>query len=251
MQVEPTGITTIHYNCHPSKLQVSRTNTLSIAIAISKSTTSHYDQGNMPRVYSNIMDITPTSEQNWTVLIQVLEVGHKQQDKDQQNYRRLLFIDAQGTTVPAIIFSYHLKHFEGVFVPYRKYSILNAKLVWTDPRVIVGSYTHTWSLTKQTLVETHTNEVSPLTCKFEIAVLHHLINCTNLQKQTSIKGSRNQVFSEPANKSRATSSKKDVIIVNDELVLITYSLINHYSNCITIQSIQHEKTIGLNIVGCI
>ncbi|KAL4580563.1 hypothetical protein LXL04_016762 [Taraxacum kok-saghyz] len=163
----------------------------------------------MPRVYSNILDITPTSDKNWTVLVQVVELGPTQQSKDLKNYRRLLFTDTKGTTMPAIIFSFHLKHFEHVFTLYRKYYVSNANLITTDPHFVDGPYTHTWSLTKQTLVEPHANEtITPLPCK----LYKHAETGTN----QNIRGVVVRCFPSHKINPGQPSSKRDIVIVNEE-----------------------------------
>lgn len=49
----------------------------------------------MSREYYNILDIIPTLNKRWTVLLQVLEIGHTQVSKAKKKYRRLLFTDTK------------------------------------------------------------------------------------------------------------------------------------------------------------
>ncbi|CAI9281113.1 unnamed protein product [Lactuca saligna] len=72
-----------------------------------------------------------------------------------------MITNTQGTKVSALIFSDYLEFFKNTFQLYKRYRISNATLILTEPRYRLGSYEHSWSLTKKTLIEPQPDLTSP------------------------------------------------------------------------------------------
>ncbi|CAH1431511.1 unnamed protein product [Lactuca virosa] len=134
-------------------------------------------------------------KKSWTVKIQVIECGHKQLSNAKREFRRLMFVDTQGTRVSALIYSSDLDFFENTFKPYNRYQISNANLRLTEPRFQLDSYEFSWTLSKQTLIEPIEEQTPPpLPCQFNFTPFSDLY--------------------------------KDVIIVNEEKKLLLLTLWN-------------------------
>ncbi|CAI9263146.1 unnamed protein product [Lactuca saligna] len=180
----------------------------------------------MTRDHYNILDITPSLKINWTVLVQVLEVGHVLETNNKSEYRRLLFTDSQGTRVTTLIFEFHLTHFKNTFEPYRRYSVSNANLIKAQTRFLVSSYPHSWSLNKITLVEPHP-EIDPpvLPCHFAFTPFNQLYRFADEENYQSIRAVvvrclPSEQGEDPSNR----FSRRDIVIVNEEKKLMILTL---------------------------
>ncbi|CAI9298596.1 unnamed protein product [Lactuca saligna] len=188
--------------------------------------TNKQKHDHMERELSNILDITPNHNKKWTVIIQVLECGNTKQSKTKSNYRRLIFIDTQGTKVSALIFSSYLEFYKNTFQAYKCYRISNAKLIPTEPRYRLSSYEHSWSLTKHTLVEPQP-ELSPppLPCLFTFTPFSQMFKYADAGNNQNVRGVVIKCFpSQQIDQGAKTSSKRDVIIVNEEKKLLILTL---------------------------
>ncbi|CAI9262679.1 unnamed protein product [Lactuca saligna] len=169
----------------------------------------------MSRDQYNIHDIIPNMKKNWTVLIQVLECGHIQLK--------------QGTRVQALIWSNDLDYYENTFEPYKRYQISNANLIYTEPRFQLDSYEYSWTLSKLTLIEPFQDETSPtLTCNFTFTPFSDLYKYADEERDINVRGIVIKCFpSQKMKQGQEPSSKRDVIIVNEEKKLLILTLWNY------------------------
>ncbi|CAH1413861.1 unnamed protein product [Lactuca virosa] len=127
-----------------------------------------------------------------------------------------------GTRVLALVYSNDLDFFENTFKPYNRYQISNANLRLTEPRFQLDSYEFSWTLTKQTLIEPIEEQTPPpLPCQF------HFTPFSELYKYADVRGVVIKCFPiQHVKKGSETSSKRDVIIVNEEKKLLILTLWN-------------------------
>ncbi|CAI9263496.1 unnamed protein product [Lactuca saligna] len=183
----------------------------------------------MSRDQYNIHDIIPNMKKNWTVLIQVLECGHIKLSKERKKFRRIVFADTQGTRVQALIWSNNLDYYENTFEPYKRYQISNANLIYTEPRFQLDSYEYSWTLSKLTLIEPFQDETSPtLTCNFTFTPFSDLYKYADEERDINVRGIVIKCFpSQKMKQGQEPSSKRDVIIVNEEKKLLILTLWNY------------------------
>lgn len=168
---------------------------------------------------SNVLDITPALKTEWTALIQVLEVGHIQENIGREELRHLLFTDCKvhatffsqstfqysfltcgnyhlkhGTKVLAIIYGYHLPLFKHTFKPYKRYYISNAVITKVQTQFVINSYKYSWSLNNRTLVQPYPELQPPvLPCHFQFTPftqLHRHAETDNYQSKKNFQNSK-------------------------------------------------------------
>ncbi|CAI9273576.1 unnamed protein product [Lactuca saligna] len=182
----------------------------------------------MTRDYYNIVDITPNMKKSWTVEIQVIECGHRQLSTAKKEFRRLMFADTQGTRVAALVYSNDLDFFENTFTPYHRYQISNAILRLTEPRFQLDSYEFSWTLSRQTLIEPIEEQTPPpLTCQFHFTPFSELYKYADEENYLNVRGVVIKCLPiQHVKKGSETTSKRDVIIVNEEKKLLILTLWN-------------------------
>ncbi|XP_023749786.1 replication protein A 70 kDa DNA-binding subunit B-like [Lactuca sativa] len=182
----------------------------------------------MTRDYYNIVDITPNMKKSWTIEIQVVECGHRQLSNAKKEFRRLMFADTQGTRVSALVYSNDLDFFENTFKPYNRYQISNANLRLMEPRFQLDSYEFSWTLSRQTLIEPIEEQTPPpLSCQFHFTPFSELYKYADEENYLNVRGVVIKCLPiQHVKKGSKTSSKRDVIIVNEEKKLLILTLWN-------------------------
>ncbi|PWA74144.1 hypothetical protein CTI12_AA254960 [Artemisia annua] len=181
----------------------------------------------MSRHISNAQDISPTSKK-WTVLVQVLESGHVQQSRLGNDYKRLILADSHGTKVTALIYSSHLRYFARLLTQYKRYYISNATVTRNDERYRIGTYTYSWVLSNKTLVEELVeNTLAPISCHFEFTNFSDLHKYADSDSLQNVRAIVLQCFPSQEQDSEITS-RRDVVIVNEEKRLLLLTLWNQY-----------------------
>ncbi|XP_052625737.1 replication protein A 70 kDa DNA-binding subunit B-like [Lactuca sativa] len=181
---------------------------------------------------SNVLDITPALKTEWTALIQVLEVGHIQENIGREELRHLLFTDCKGTKVLAIIYGYHLPLFKHTFKPYKRYYISNAVIIKVQTQFVISSYKYSWSLNNRTLVQPYPELKPPvLPCHFQFTPFTQLHRHAETDNYQNIRGVVIKCFpSEQLHDGSELSSKRDIIIVNEERILLLLTLWNSFDD---------------------
>lgn len=121
----------------------------------------------MSRRISSVLDIKPGSKK-WTVLVQIVENGHRQISRSKTEYRKLMLCESEGTTVTAMIYNHDVRYYACLLEQYKRYYISNANVSENDSRYGDGAYKYYWTLTNRTLVEELVEPIpTPLSCHFE------------------------------------------------------------------------------------
>ncbi|KAL7603866.1 hypothetical protein Lser_V15G17117 [Lactuca serriola] len=187
----------------------------------------------MARELSNILDITRQLNKKWTVLVQVLETGHIQLSNSNSLYRRLLFVDSQGTKVTTLIFRNDLLQAHRYsFQLYNRYYISNADLLNTKEQFLVSAYPYSWAITGRTLIKRHPDSVPPtLLCQFQFTPFSKLYKHAETDNCQDIKGIVIECFDTQILEDREKPTKKrDIVVVNQEKKPMIVTLWNGYAD---------------------
>ncbi|KAJ9557178.1 hypothetical protein OSB04_011792 [Centaurea solstitialis] len=180
----------------------------------------------MSRHISDILDVTKEFKRKWTMLIQVVEIGHEQYDKNRKKYKKLLFTDPKGTKVTGIIFENMIRNLQNTFKSFNKYYISNAFLTLTEERFRVSTYPYSWGLNSRTLIEGHPEMIPPaLPCKFQFTPFNELHKYVESHDYQNVKGIVVSCLpSHEEYEGSGTTTRKDVVVVNEEKKLIILTL---------------------------
>ncbi|CAH1450537.1 unnamed protein product [Lactuca virosa] len=179
----------------------------------------------MDRRIFPVMQIDQTHGKHWTATVQILECHHVQHmTKDDSEYKRIMMMDQDGTTMTGLIFSDYLGHYATIFSQFHKYNISGATVIRNDPKFSVGSYPFSWILTKSTLVEEIPERIPttiPWSLEFtKFSRLHAYAESENLQ---NVRGIVLQCL--PSQEHGVDLvTRRDIIIINEEKILLHVTL---------------------------
>ncbi|KAJ9568234.1 hypothetical protein OSB04_004200, partial [Centaurea solstitialis] len=183
----------------------------------------------MPRQISPVTTIQQHGKR-WTTLVHILECHHIQHTQDQSEFKRIILTDPDGTKLTALIFSSHLRYYMHTFQQYKRYYISNAVVIRNQAKYAMGPYQFSWVLNNRTLVEELSDPI-PLTlpCKFNFTPFKKLHKYAESDIYQDVRGMVVQCLP-TYDQGPDLPTRRDIIIVNEEKVLLPITLWNEFSD---------------------